>query len=628
MLFPPARIPANKVDARLRASVTPTAVGDDGQGYFVECSSMKNRAQLVPAWAFSRVSLVSLAVASVFPAWSQTALKEVVVTATRSEQLQSATLAHTTVITREDIDRSQASDLVSLLQREAGLQRTQNGGIGTVSSIFMRGAPSLQTLVLIDGIPQNKQDASGAVSLEHVMLDNVERVEVVRGNVSAIYGSGAIGGVIQIFTKTGGREPSAAVSTELGPRAFRKASGAVSGGLGNTSFGLNVSRLQTDGFSAINTTQQPGANPDADGYENTSLNLTVTHRLSKDHSFGARLTKTTGDTTYDNPFGAPADIQSSTTRLGQFTLFTDNTWGNWRSRLSLGEQSDKSRSQDNGFFGSTDSFVTRATVLNWVNTIALGADWLATAGLERQHQRVDTTTTSPFGTPYGVSRNTSAAFAGIDGALGGGALQVNVRRDKVGDLQQSTGYLGYGYPLSEQFKFIASASTAFNAPPLGYLFAPGFGNPALLPERARSKELGLQYAQGDHLLRATYFDTRVSDQLTYDTATFAFANIGRTRNDGLELSYKGRVGSTDLRASLTSQEPVNAITGQALVRRARTLMAIGMSHPVGAWRLDGDLRYSGKRPDTYTDPLTFAPINTTLASYAVLDLAVSYKLTP
>ena len=589
---------------------------------------MKNSFLPVPGRALVRLSLVPLALASVFPAWSQTALEEVVVTATRSEQLLSATLAHTTVITREEIERSQASDLVSLLQREAGLQRTQNGGIGTVSSIFMRGAPSLQTLVLIDGVPQNKQDASGAVSLEHVMLDNVERVEVVRGNVSAIYGSGAIGGVIQIFTKAGSGPPSAAVSVELGSRAFRKISGSVVASVGDTSFSLAASRLKTDGFSAINTTQQPGANPDSDGYDNTSLNLSLTHKLSKDHNFGARLTRTIGQSSYDNAFGAPADLQSATTRLGQFSLFTDNTWGIWRSRLSLAEQSDKSRSQDNGFFGSTDSFATRATLLNWVNTIALGSNWLATAGLEKQHQRVDTATSSAFGAPYGVGRHASATFAGIEGALGGGGLQGNVRRDKVGALQQNSWYLGYGFPITEQFKLIASASTAFNAPPLGYLFAPGFGNPALLPERARSKEVGVQYAQGTHLLRATYFDTRVKDQLTYDTATFAFANIGRTRNDGVELSYRGRIDATDLRASLTAQDPVNAATGQTLGRRARSLFSVGVSHPIGAWRLDGDLRYSGKRPDTYTDPLTFASVNTTLAASTVLDLAVSYKLTP
>ncbi len=578
----------------------------------------------------ARHAALPLALAAAFPSFAQTQgtpqLQEVVVTATRSAQLLSATLAHTTVITREDIERSQATDLVTLLQREAGLQRTQNGGIGSVSTIFMRGAPSLETLVLIDGVPQNKQDASGAVSLEHVMLYNIERVEIVRGNVSAIYGSGAIGGVIQIFTKTGTREPSAGLSVEIGPRAFRRLSGSLSASAGDTAISLAASRITTDGFSAINTAQQPFANPDADGYQNTTVNLSLTHKLSKDHNFGARLMKSTGDTAYDNAFGAPTDIQTSTTRLSQATLFTDNTWGNWRSRLSLGEQSDKSRSQDNGLFGSTDSFITQATVLNWVNTVRLGGDWLATAGLERQHQRVDTTTTSSFGTPYDRTRSTRAVFTGLEGQVGAGGLQINLRHDKVGELQQSTGYLGYGYPITDRLKVIASASTAFNAPPLGYLFAPGFGNPLLRPELARSKELGLQYEQGAHLLRATYFDTRVKDQLIFDLTTFAFANVDRSRNNGVELSYKGSIGSTDLRASLTSQDPINQLTGQALSRRARNLLSLGVSHPVGAWRLDADLRYSGKRPDAYTDPATFATVNTTLAAYSALDLAVSYKL--
>lgn len=574
----------------------------------------------------------SLPLIAVCPALAQSqteaVLKEVVVTASRNEQLLSSTLPNTSVITRQDIERSQAVDLVTLLQREAGLQRTQNGGIGTVSSVFMRGSPSLQTLVLIDGVPQNKQDASGAVSLEHLMLDNIERVEIVRGNVSAIYGSGAIGGVIQIFTRRGTAEPSASVSMELGPRASRKLSGSVSASLGDTSIYAGVARITTDGFSAINSAQLPGANPDADGYNNTSANLSLTHRLSSDHSFGARLMQSDSDTAYDNAFGAPTDIQTSSTRLSQATLFTDNTWGKWRSRLSLSEQSDKSRSQDNGFFGSTDGFTTRATVLNWVNTIALGRDWVASAGLEQQRQHVDTSSDSAFATPYNRERNTSAVFAGVEGKLGKGGLQLNLRHDKVGDLGQSTGFLGYGYPVTDQVKLIASTSSAFNAPPLGYLFAPGYGNPLLQPERARSHELGLQYEQGRQLVRATYFDTHIQDQLNYDFITSAFANIGRTRNSGLELSYRGSVGATDVHASLTVQDPVDEITSQRLARRAANLLSLGLSHLLGAWRFGADLQYSSERPDAYSDPLTFSTISTTLPAYSVLDLSVSYQLSP
>ncbi len=580
----------------------------------------------------ARLAALSIVLSASLPSFSQTLeppqLQEVVVTASRNEQLLGSALPHTSVITRQDIERSQVTDLVTLLQREAGLQRTQNGGIGTVSSVFMRGAPSLQTLILIDGVPQNKQDASGAVSLEHLMLDNIERVEIVRGNVSAIYGSGAIGGVIQIFTRRGSTEPSASVSLELGPRASRKLSGSVSTSLGDTSIYAGVARVTTDGFSAINTAQLPGANPDADGYGNTSANLALTHRLSREHSFGVRLMQSDSDTAYDNAFGAPTDIQTSTTRLSQATLFTDNTWGKWRSRLSLSEQSDKSRSQDNGVFGSTDGFTTRATVLNWVNTIALGHDWLASAGLEQQRQHVDTSSDSAWATPYDKERSTTAVFAGVEGKLGQGGLQLNLRHDKVGDLSQSTGFLGYSYALTDQVKLIASTSSAFNAPPLGYLYAPGYGNPLLQPEKARSHELGLQYEQGSELLRATYFNTRIQDQLNYDFITSAFANIGRTRNSGLELSYKGSVGATDLRASLTLQDPVDEITGQRLARRATSLMSVGVSHPMGPWRFGADLQYSGERPDAYSDALTFSTVNTTLAAYSVLDLSLSYKVSP
>jgi len=422
-----------------------------------------------------------VAVFAAFPALAQTAtLNEVVVTASRNEQLLGSTLPHTSVISRQDIERSQASDLVTLLQREAGLQRTQNGGMGTVSSVFMRGAPSLQTLVLIDGVPQNKQDASGAISLEHLMLDNIERVEIVRGNVSAIYGSGAIGGVIQIFTRTGSKEPAANVSLEVGPRATRKISGSVSTSLGDTSISAGLARVTTDGFSAIDITQLPGANPDADGYRNTSSNLSVVHRLSAAHKFGVRLMQADADTAYDNAFGAPVDLQTSTTRLSQAALFTDNTWDNWRSRLSLSEQSDKSTTHDSG--SSNDGFTTRATVLSWVNTVSLGGDWLISAGLEQQRQHVDTSSDSVWVTPYRQERAATAVFAGLEGALGKGNVQLNVRHDKVGDLSQSTGFLGYGYPVTEHIKLTASTSSAFNAPPLGYLFAPGYGNPLLKPQ--------------------------------------------------------------------------------------------------------------------------------------------------
>ena len=138
----------------------------------------------------------------------------------------------------------------------------------------------------------------------------------------------------------------------------------------------------------------------------------------------------------------------------------------------------------------------------------------------------------------------------------------------------------------------------------------------------------MQYEQGSQFVRAAYFDTRVKDQLNFDNTTFAFANIGRTRNKGWELSYKASLGATDLRSSLTLQDPVDETTGQPLIRRAKTLFSAGVSQAIGAWRLGADLQYSGKRSDAYADPVTFAPVDTTLAAYSVVDLSLSYRVSP
>lgn len=576
----------------------------------------------------ARSAALSLALAAIFPSKAQTLvapqLQETVVSASRNTQLLSSALPHTTVISREDIDQSQATDLVTLLSRETGLQRIQNGGLGSAASTFIRGAPPLQTLVLIDGVPQNKQDASGAVSLEHIMLDQVERVEIVRGNVSAIYGSGAIGGVIQIFTRVGNRKPSASLALELGPRAFRKSTGSFTTQVGDTTLSADLSRISTAGFSAINSTQNSGANPDADGYTNTSGNLAMSHQLSKDHSFGARVFKSNSETAFDDVGYAdlPSDRHLLTTRLNQISLFSDNTWGSWRSRLGISEQTDKNRSKKNEVF--LYSFLTRATVLSWVNTIGLGKNWVATAGLEQQRQRVEAIDPT-FGSNYVKLRNTGAVFGGVEGPLAGGDLQLNLRQDRVGALEARTSFIGYGYPLSRQMKAVGSVSTAFNAPPLGYLFDPAFGNLLLRPERARSRELGLQYQDNGHLLRATYFDTRVKDEFRYDAVLNAMSNLASTRNSGAELSYKGRLDATDLRAGLTLQNPVNGLTGARLQRRADTLLSGGISHPVGALRLGADVLYSGERSDVYSDAL-FKTVQTTLRPYTLVNLSAAYKL--
>jgi vitamin B12 transporter len=572
----------------------------------------------------ARLAVLPLALSAAFPSFAQNTsagtLQDVVVTATRNPQLLSSVAAHTTVITREDIENSQSIDVVALLEREVSLQRVQYGGIGTVSNVFLRGLPALDTLVLVDGVPQLGQDAVASVGLENMMLDNIERIEIVRGNVSAIYGSGAIGGVIQIFTRKAQKAPSFSLMAEAGPRGTGKLAAQTSTTAGNTAISVGASHLTTEGFPTLNAAQNLNANQNDHGYQNNSSNVSISHKVNEDHLIGVQTTQSQGMVRFESNYGIPTDTNSSITTTNNTNLFTDDTFGNLHSRLSFGTRSQSTSTFNTGSYTATTGSNTRVESLDWVITNALGSNWLATAGFNGQSQHIDTTSADPADSLYNKDRDTHAVFAGLEGNFGPVSLQINGRNDSVGDWKQSTGYLGGGYALTDAFKVIASVSTAFNAPPLGYLYDTVYGgNPALQPELAHSNEVSFQYASGGQWVRVTYFDTRIENQLNYDLTSFTFTNLARTHNTGVELSYKGNIGDTKLSASLTGQNPVDELTGQTLARRAKTLISLGATQPIAAWRLGADLHYVDQRNDAN-------PPNPskTLAAYTVLDLTAAY----
>ncbi|MDT4844319.1 Vitamin B12 transporter BtuB [compost metagenome] len=237
-------------------------------------------------------------------------LAPVVVTSTRTAQSITEALPHTTVVTQEDIVNSQAPDLRTLLRNQAGVELTANGGMGTNTSLFMRGANSNQTLILIDGVRVSSV-SSGTAQLANILPDQIDRIEVVRGNVSALYGSDAIGGVVQIFTKSGaGQAPAANASVEYGSNNTRQGTVGYGGQVGDTSFNLTGSAFKTDGFSSINTQQAPRANPNDNPYENQSVSGQVKHRFTPDWDAGFSGYYSKSKLSFDSAFGRPtADLQ-------------------------------------------------------------------------------------------------------------------------------------------------------------------------------------------------------------------------------------------------------------------------------------------------------------------------------
>lgn len=575
------------------------------------------------------MSFLTLALAagcySVPAAQAQTAsdmptLPPVVVSATGYAQPLSQALPSVSVITREQIEQSGAQNLTTLLQQVAGVQVTSNGGPGQSGNVYLRGFGGPDVLVLLDGVPINAQDSTGVAYLNNFTTDQIERIEIIRGNVSAIYGSGAIGGVVLITTREGSKTPQASVAASAGSRGTYTASANASGVVGNTALQAGISRYITQGIPSQNP--QLSGLPDArDGYRNTTMSGSVVQTLAPGHSLGLRAFSSDARYTYNNTTAWGRTQQ----QLGQ--VFLDDQFGNWISHLSLSQQD---TTNDNGPSGNLSHYRTRVQQLAWRNTVTLTPGWTATGGLDLQRQSI--VGRYDYGPYYSgafdTSRNARAVFAGIDGSFAGNDLQLNVRHDAIdGYGGQNTGYFGYGRELGGGFKAIASYSTAFNAPPLGYLYDPNAGNPNLQPEKARTIEAGLQWSQGPNVWRATAFQTKATNQWAYGQ-NFRFQDIASARTRGVELSAQGATRGWSYHANLTLQEPRDLTQpGEPILqRRARTLANAEVQHDIGGVLVGAAVHYTGPRWDY--NYFSYPSTRVNLGGYTTVDLTASGAITP
>lgn len=535
----------------------------------------------------------------------------IVVTPTRTAQTLAASLQHTSVITRADIKSSAMSDVASLLRRESGVEIAQTGGLGAQAAIRIRGAEADHVLVLIDGVRVNSA-STGATAIDQLLLDEIERIEIVRGNVSSVYGSEAIGGVVQIFTRRGAGAFKPAVAVGLGTEDTRKLSASVGGALGDTRLHVGVARTQTDGFSSTRAEfVSTPADLDDDAYTNTTFNLALSHRLSSAHEIGLTAFRSKGDTEFDDSFS-----NHSEQTLTALSAWGENRWQpGWLSRVQASQGIDALDVDLNGTSG--DNFRTRNRQLAWHNTIDAGVGALR-LGVEGLWQRFESNLA------YAAdARRVGSVFVGYTATQGAHDMQLNLRRDDYSDVGgATTGLVGYGYRFNPAWRVSGSMSTAFRAPSFNDLYSPYGGNPALDPERARSIELGLAYSGAPGLARVTAFATRTRDLINF--VGFTPVNVDRAENRGVELSWHGRLAGLDARAAFTAQNPEDTTTGLALLRRAERFGSVSLGGEVGAafnWR--AEVLASGARPDVHA--VTFA--RTTVPGYAVLNLNLGWQAT-
>ncbi|WP_186084320.1 TonB-dependent receptor domain-containing protein [Burkholderia gladioli] len=567
----------------------------------------------------STATASSSAASSADPA-APVALDSVVVSASRGAQKLADALPQTTLFTREDIEHSSASDLPGLLAFAPGAQIVRNGGPGSNTSLFLRGAQSNQSLLLIDGVRVDSASL-GAAQLSQLTLEQIDHVEIVNGNVSSLYGSGAIGGVVQVFTRDGGNHPPRFYfSAGYGSYHTQSQQAGVSGRLdsdGRTTFSLSLSRDKTDGFSAIDPVQQPGANPNANGNLNESLSASLKHRFANGWSAGLDYFQSNGENSYDNPFGqATTDLNTLYSRVQQISAHAEGKLTDWwTTHLRVSSGNDRSQSWLNGAY--TDHFNTDNRQYTWQNDFAVARGQTIQAGYERLDQAFDS---DVYSAPQ---RHVNSGWLGYTGRFGNSQVQANLRRDQYSDFGGANSYyLGYGYDLGEHWKVTASYSDAFRAPTFNDLYYPDAGNPALVPERSHSIEAALQYASDAlGVMRLSLFQTRYANLIQYEPdasgLVYTAQNVGRAKVQGIEGSWQGHLGKTDVRASATFQNPVDQSGDQDLLRHARRFASFSASHPFGGWRVGAEWLLSGARSDSAQ----------TLGGYGVVNLTARYDIT-
>jgi len=527
----------------------------------------------------------------------------VVVTATRTSETANESLASLTVITREDIERQQAHSVQEVLRSVAGVQISSSGGLGKSTSVFLRGTNEDQVLVLIDGVKVGSATL-GTTAVENLPLDQVERIEVVRGPRSSLYGSEAIGGVIQIITRRGAGSLSPSLAVGGGSFATRYASAGLSGGNADSWFNLSAGRLKSGGF---NVREIVPVEPDTDGYENTALSFRAGRRFDNGAEAEVHVLHSDGFTEFDGGFVNEADLLQQV--LGAKVEFEPAAW--WRARLLAGRSVDEQENLKDGV--AQTRFDSDRDTLSFLNDLSFGDSYILTLGTDLHRDRIDSTTDFVEN-----ERTNAGAFAQLSAAVRQHDFLFAARRDDNEQFGgETTGSTAWGWSPLADVRLRASFGTAFKAPSLNQLFFPGFGNPALEPERSRTAEIGARFDTRVGVFSSAAYYTEVEDLIVFDPVTFFPENVARARIRGLELGYSLRLDAWRVEAALDLLDPKNRSAGSnrgsRLPRRAGQTLSLEAHRDFKHARLGARVTAESRRFDDIAN-------RQRLSGYATLDV--------
>ncbi|OZI31771.1 hypothetical protein CAL29_28290 [Bordetella genomosp. 10] len=595
---------------------------------------------LAPAWAWSQQTPATDAAA---PAAPVAQLDTVVVTAARNEQLLKDVLGDVTVIDSEELRNAGQSSLAEVLSRSHGIEYSNNGGPQTVTSLFMRGANSNQTLVLVDGQRINNA-TNGMAALNALPASSIDHVEIVRGAASSLYGSDAIGGVINVITKHSTDKPlSAYADVGFGTYGTSSYNAGLSGAANGWTYSLSTGYQQSHGFDATNK-KNYYHNPDKDSYYQNNVAASLGYEWLRGQTLSVQYYRTYVNGGYD--MGSSPDFNDrSIQKLETYSIASTNRLTDfWTSTLRFGTSVDYNRSENapgDEVYGNTPSgrsvFRTRQNQLSWQHDLQLAPGQKLTLAYEHLEQRANGDIGNfndypvSFGN-YDESRRHVNSFTGVYlGDFGRHHLQASLRNDHNSQYgNRTTGGLTYGFDITSKVRATAGYNTGFRAPDFNELYwrnDGGFqGNPKLRPETSRNYELGLRYQDDDAEAGVTYYHNSVKNLIVnqpIDAAdpfsVYQPYNISHAVLEGVTFTGMRKFGDTRIRASLDLSNPRNTDTHQQLPQRSDTVLRLSADHRWGSFLLGGEVYLTEDRTDAMTGDK--------LGGYGLFNLLASYEIT-
>ncbi len=559
----------------------------------------------VPEKPMFRPSLLSVSILAAFaaPASALDIVEQpdVVVTASGVSQTVDSVLADVSIITRQDIDASVARDTSDLLRLQAGVDIARTGGPGSQTSVFLRGTNSNHVLVLVDGV-RAAALGTGAFTWETLPLDTIERIEIVRGPRASYWGSDAIGGVIQIFTR---KLDGARVSLGYGSDNDRKATAGYGARGDAGGFAVQFGWRATDGFPSQNENGF-GYEPKDHGFENHYATISGDARVGTQTLSGS-ITRSEGDVEF-------AGGDSSFTQQVISGVLEGALGAQWQHRLQLGNTREDYETP--AYFSL---YRSRRDSIGWRHDVAIADNQRIVAGVDHVREEGDNRGS------YVEKRDNTGLHLGWIGSFGAIDTDLAVRHDDNSEFgTATTGSGALGWRFGDAARAYASYGQGFRAPTLNEQFSPGFGgfyagNPALDPEKSRNAEVGVEFtpAEGQRF-KVNVFSNRVRNLISFTGVDFQAENVARAKIRGSELAYDGRFGDWNLGATFTWQDPRNEDTDTLLLRRAKQKASVVADYRLGeAGTVGAEVLYAGTRDDVG---------GIGLPSYTLLNLRTSWRL--